>query len=210
MRRIEWYFDFVSPFPYLQLLHFHQLPEDVVVECRPILFSRLLDHWGSKGPAEIPEKRRFTFRHVQWQAERLGLPFRFPPRHPFNPLRPLRLAIALGCRREAVEHIYRFIWGEGRDIDDAANWRALLASLGVEDGDALVNDPKVKNALRSATEEAIARGVFGVPTIIAGGELFWGFDALPMLAEHLDAPGFLDTPEMRRVGELPVGLQRKI
>lgn len=209
MRSIQWYFDFVSPFPYLQLLQFHQLPADVTIDCRPILFSRLLDYWGNKGPAEIPAKRRFTFRHVQWQAERLGLPLRFPPRHPFNPLRPLRLAIALGCRREAIERIYRFIWGEGRDIDDAANWRALLASLGVEEGDALVGDPQVKEALRQMTEEAIARGVFGVPTVIADGELFWGADATPMLLAHLAAPGLFDTPEMRRVGDLPVGMQRK-
>lgn len=209
MRRIQWYFDFVSPFPYLQLLHFDQLPEDVVVECRPILFSRLLDHWGSKGPGEIPPKRRFTFRHIQWQAERLGVPLKFPPRHPFNPLRPLRLATALGSTREACETIFRFIWGEGRDIDDAESWRELLSRLGLKDGDALVNDPGVKEKLRRETEEAIARGVFGVPTILAGDELFWGFDALPMLIDYLDSPERFDTVEMRRVGDLPVGMQRK-
>ncbi len=210
MRRIQWYFDFVSPFPYLQLMHFHRLPPGVEIECRPVLFSRLLDYWGNKGPAEIPAKRRFTFRHVQWQAERLGIPFRFPPRHPFNPLRPLRLAIALGCRREAVERIYRFIWGEGRDIDDASSWQALLASLGVEDGEALVNEPKGKDALRQMTEEAIAAGVFGVPTVIADGELFWGFDALPMLVEYLESPQLFGTDEMRRVSDLPIGMQRKV
>lgn len=210
MRRVQWYFDFVSPFPYLQLLQFERLPADVAIDCRPVLFSRLLDYWGNKGPGEIASKRRFTFRHVQWQAERLGIPLRFPPRHPFNPLRPLRLAIALGCGREAVERIYRFVWGEGRDIDDAANWQALLASLGIEDGEAKVNDPQVKDTLRRMTEEAIAQGVFGVPTVIAEGELFWGCDALPMLLEHLAAPGLFETPEMRRVSDLPVGMQRKV
>lgn len=209
MRHIQWYFDFVSPFPYLQMSLFHQLPPDVAVDCRPILFSRLLDQWGNKGPGEIPPKRRFTFRHVQWLAGHLGVPLKFPPRHPFNPLRPLRLATALGGSREACGQIYRFIWGEGRDIDDADNWRELLARLDLADGDALVNDPQVKEKLRQETEAAIARGVFGVPTVVAGDELFWGCDALPMLIEYLENPESFDTPEMRRVSDLPVGMQRK-
>ena len=208
MRRIEWYFDFLSPFPYLQMHEFHRLPDDVAVQPRPVLFSAMLDHWGHKGPAEIPPKRRFMFRHVQWQADRLAIPLRFPPAHPFNPLRPLRLAIALGSGMDVVERIYRFIWRDGKDTDNPDHWRELLDDLDVIDGDVLVGDPKVKAGLRANCDAALAGGVFGVPTIIAGGALFWGFDATAMLVDYLNSPQTFETAEMRRVGDLPAGMQR--
>lgn len=87
---IDWYFDFVSPYSYLGL---HRL-KDVKpkINYKPVLFAGLLKHWGQKGPAEIPAKRKWTYRSCDWQARKLGLPFRFPAAHPFNPLPHLRLA----------------------------------------------------------------------------------------------------------------------
>jgi 2-hydroxychromene-2-carboxylate isomerase len=82
----------------------------------------LLKHWDNKGPAEIPAKRRFTYRYVQRLTGRIGIPLRMPPAHPFNPLRVLRLSIALANRLEAVREILRFIWQEGRDPGTAADW----------------------------------------------------------------------------------------
>lgn len=208
-KEIEWYIDFLSPFPYLQLPGLAKLPPNVVLRPKPVLFAALLDHWGNKGPAEIPAKRRFTFRHVQWRAGRLGIPFRFPPLHPFNPLKPLRLAIALGCGQSVVETIMKFIWAEGRDTDNPAHWRELCERLHVADGDEAIADPGVKSALRRNCEEAIARGVFGVPSCIVDGELFWGADATEMLLDYLAAPSLLRSDEMLRVSDLPAGIQRR-
>src|SRR5580700_4734549 len=101
MKSAEWYFDFVSPFAYLQLEAFDELC-GARVTFRPVLFAGLLNHWGHKGPAEIPQKRRFTYRFVQWLAERDGVPLKFPRAHPFNPIKALRLAIAAGNGIEAV------------------------------------------------------------------------------------------------------------
>src|SRR5207249_4672726 len=92
---MDWYFDFISPYSYLQLEQMPRWPEGVVLVAKPILFAALLDHWGQKGPAEIPVKRAFTYSQVQWLGDRAGIPFRFPPRHPFNPVSVLRLAVAL-------------------------------------------------------------------------------------------------------------------
>ncbi|RQP33687.1 DsbA family protein, partial [Burkholderia ubonensis] len=91
-----WYFDFVSPFAYLQLEQFERLPPTLTIEPRPIVLGALLAHWGQKAPAEIAAKRVFTYRHAQYRADKLGIPFRMPPAHPFNPIKPLRLAIAMG------------------------------------------------------------------------------------------------------------------
>ena len=70
---------------------------------KPVLFAGLLEHWGQKGPAEVPVKRRWTYRWCTWWARELGIPFRFPAAHPFNPLPHLRLALACGSKPDAVD-----------------------------------------------------------------------------------------------------------
>ncbi|HXH03288.1 MAG TPA: 2-hydroxychromene-2-carboxylate isomerase [Candidatus Competibacteraceae bacterium] len=210
MRFLDWYFDFISPFAYLQQESFSRLPTDVAVRPRPVLLAGLLGHWGQKGPAEIPGKRRFTYRHVYWLAGHHGIPLRMPPAHPFNPLKPLRLAVALGATPEVVREIFRFIWRDGLDASSDEGLRALAARLGVADAAALIEGDEVKASLRANTDEAIARGVFGVPTFVVSGELFWGFDATGMLLDYLADPGLFDAPEWRRISELPAGVQRRL
>lgn len=210
MKSIDWYFDFISPFSYLQLESFHRLPEDIEVQFKPVLLAGLLEHWGTKGPVEIPPKRRFTYRHIQWLARHHGIPFRMPPAHPFNPLKALRLAIALGNRPVAVEEIFRFIWRDGQSIDDTTAWAGLIDRFDPEDFDADVNDTEVKRALRHHTEQAAKLGVFGVPTFIVDKELFWGFDATDMLLDYLKNPSLFQDPEMVRISNLPEGVQRKV
>jgi 2-hydroxychromene-2-carboxylate isomerase len=204
----EWYFDFISPFAYLQFESLGQLPRQLEISFKPLVFAGILNYLQHKGPAEIPGKRRFTYRHVRWLARRHGIPLEFPPAHPFNPLRALRLAIALGSRREAIERIFRYIWREGRSLDDDANWRALTTELGVADADRTITSQTVKDELRANGERAKALGVFGVPTFAIDRELFWGFDATGMVADYVDDPAWFNSPEMTRVGDLPAAAQR--
>ncbi|MGE0484548.1 MAG: 2-hydroxychromene-2-carboxylate isomerase [Gammaproteobacteria bacterium] len=208
-RSADWYFDFISPFAYLQFRHFHRLPADLEVRLVPVLFAGLLGHWEHKGPAEIPAKRVQTYRYTHWLAHRLGVPFRVPPAHPFNPLAALRLAIALEAREEAVAGIFEFIWGEGGDIGAAGALDTLAARLDVPDAAALIDAPAVKQALRDNTDAAIARGVYGVPTFAVDDELFWGFDATDMLLDYLADPALLQDPEMQRLAQLPSAATRR-
>lgn len=205
MRTIRWYFDFVSPFAYLALQRLPEVAADI--EYRPVLFAGLLAHWGQKGPAEMPTKRLWTYRYCQWLAEQLDISFRFPAQHPFNPLHHLRLAIAAGVSRKNVERIFEAIWTTGAEAADPAAFMTLAKDLGVDE--AKLASPEVKETLRRNTEGAIARGVFGVPTYEADGELFWGADSLGFLNAFLADPAVLRNAEMRRVDELPVGAARK-
>ena len=208
MTRVEWYFDFISPFAYFQSEQLDRLPRRVQLEYRPVLFAGLLKHWHHKGPAEIASKRRFTYRQALWLARREGIAFKVPPAHPFNPLSALRLAIALGATAEVVRSIFRFIWAEGHRPDDPDAWAMLTERVNVPDADERIARDEVKATLRSNTEQAIALGVFGVPTLAVGSELFWGFDMTDMASAYIeDARGFEDA-EMRRVSDLPVGVQR--
>ena len=78
MRKAVWYFDVVSPFAYLHLNRFGELPADLDIEYKPVLFAGLLNHWGQKGPAEIATKRTWTYRACQHWADSHGIAFRFP------------------------------------------------------------------------------------------------------------------------------------
>lgn len=207
MPSARWYFDFVSPFAYLCLHRMNELPVDLRIEYRPVLFAALLGHHGQKGPAEIASKRRYTYRWVHWWAQQLRVPLRFPAGHPFNPLHHLRLAIAAGCTPEAVRRIFDAIWTTGADAADPASFTALRNALGVSEEK--LGSQEVKDTLRRYTEEATALGVFGVPTFEVDGELFWGADSLPFLAAYLREPAVLRNDEVRRLDGLPVAAARR-
>lgn len=216
MPAADWYFDFVSPFAYLQLARFERLPPDLEITFRPVLFAGLLEHWRHRGPAEIPAKRVHTYRWCQWYAARNGIPFRMPPAHPFNPLRPLRLATArgAGAARGAdaalVRAIFDAIYAEGRDLSAEREWRALAARLALPDADALVAEPAIKAALRRNTEDAAARGVFGVPTFAVHGELFWGLDSTDLVRDFLTDPARFRSGEFARLATLPIAQARAL
>jgi len=208
MKQIRWYFDFLSPFSYLQSRLMDRLPDEVTVEYRPVLLAALLDHWGTVGPAEIAPKRLYTYRFCRWWADRHGIPFVLPPAHPFNPLGALRLAVARDSDPEAVHAIFNFIWAEGNDPNDPACWRKLTRLLGVEDPVSLTGDPAVKWRLRENTQEAAKRGVFGVPSFEIDGQVIWGVDATDMVLDLLADPELLRQPEMARYDKLPIGAHR--
>jgi 2-hydroxychromene-2-carboxylate isomerase len=204
----DWYFDFVSPFAYLQSEQLAALAPAITIRYKPVLFAGLLGAHGQKGPAEIESKRAFTYRFVLWQAKRLGIPMKLPHEHPFNPLPLLRLAIACECEAFAIHRIFRFVWRDGRLPDLPIEWAELTHDLGLANADARIAEPEVKDTLRRYTDEAIARGVFGVPTLDLRGELFWGVDATQMAADYA-AAGFRWTdPEYTRAASLPIGASR--
>jgi 2-hydroxychromene-2-carboxylate isomerase len=209
MASAEWYFDFVSPYSYLQCEQLPALETRLRIHYRPVLFAGLLKAHGHKGPAEIPAKRRFTYRFLVWQARKLGVPFKFPAAHPFNPLPLLRLAIAADCDPDAVRRIFRFVWRDGRLGDLPIEWAELMSELHLPDAQERIESPEVKAALRRNTDEAIAKGVFGVPTLAIGDELFWGADATAMAADYVAAGCRYVDPEMARVADLPVGAERE-
>ena len=209
MASVDWYFDFISPFAYLQSEQLHLLGPKVRVRYRPVLFAGLLSANAHKGPAEIPAKRAFTYRFCVWQARELGIPLKFPPEHPFNPLPLLRLAIACDCAPDAVHCIFRFVWRHGRLPDLPIEWAELVHEVGRADADARIASAEVKDELRRNTDEAVSRGVFGVPTLMVGDELFWGADATAMARDYLAAGSRWEDGEYARVSDLPVGVMRR-
>ena len=192
---VDWHFDLVSPFAYLALPAVERLARRHPVRFRPVVFGAILSRWGGLGPAEVPPKRLHTYRLCQFLADQAGLPFRFPPAHPFRSLDALR---GLSTQDEpdpaAIRAAFDHIWAQGKDP-------ALLPGSG---------DPAAKERLRAWTEEAIAAGVFGVPSLVVANEAFWGLDAVPMAEAFLANPALFRTPEMVRLKGLPAGVHRRV
>ncbi|MEQ1819879.1 MAG: DsbA family protein [Terricaulis sp.] len=208
-READWFFDYISPYPYLQMTRFKDLPGDLIIKPRPVLFAALLNHWGHKGPAEIPKKARQTGFYTRWLAEQRGLAFNVPPRHPFNPLALLRLTIAAGSTPEVVRFIYDHVWGEGRDGEAEESIAAIAAKLGINDVRGVLADTSIKAAVRANTDDAIARGVFGVPTFSYAEELFWGDDVTPMFAAFLADCDIFKREPYARFDRVKPSAQRK-
>jgi 2-hydroxychromene-2-carboxylate isomerase len=206
LKKLDWYFDFISPFSYLQSELLHTLPPQVEIHFKPVLFAGLLNHWDNKGPAEIAPKRAWTFEHCAWLAHKHGIPLIMPAHHPFNPLPLLRLCIALGCGAAVVHRLFRFVWQEGQLPAHDMHWSALLQKLGATA--AMLEAPEIKQRLRANGEQAIAAGVFGVPTAVVDGRCFWGLDATDMLLAYLRGDPFFQSGQFMRAAALPQGIQR--
>ncbi|HUI62745.1 MAG TPA: 2-hydroxychromene-2-carboxylate isomerase [Steroidobacteraceae bacterium] len=205
---VTWYFDFISPYSYLAQQTLRQLPPGTPLQREPVLFAGMLNHWGQKGPAEIAPKRQWTYRSCLWLARKYGVPLRMPAAHPFNSLPYLRLAIAAGRSATAIETIFAALWTTGADPADPQLLAGLTRTLHVEA--AKLADPAVKNALREATQRAVEQGVFGVPSLVVRGQVFWGADSVDFAAAYLEDPAILENDEMRRADTLPVGAARAV
>ena len=211
MKTITFYLDFISPYAWLAFDAWPQAMQGIGhrVVHKPILFAALLKHHGQLGPAEIPAKRDWTYRQVLWQAHQQGSPLQLPAMHPFNPLGLLRLALACDAsgepNRYVCEKIFRHVWCSGQEVADPQRLAQLTAEL------APARDPsaaEVKQALQTHTEEAIAQGVFGVPSFAVDDKLFWGQDALPMLRAYLQGDPWFDGPHWQAPALCGVGVKR--
>ena len=212
MTTITFYLDFISPYAYLA---FESLPKQLMgishrVVYQPILFGAVLNHHGHMGPAEIPGKREWTYRQVLWQAKQMGIPLDMPLTHPFNPLSLLRLAVASSDdgvpNRYVCETIFRHVWQGGKAADDVERFAKLMEGLAPKRD---MQDGQVKNQLKNNTEQAIAKGVFGVPTFAIDDKLFWGLDALPMLRQYVERDPLFVEADWQSAETIKSGITRR-
>ena len=212
MKTITFYLDFISPYAWLA---FHSLPKalqgiSLRVVHKPVLFGAMLKHHGQLGPAEIPAKRDWTYRQVLWLAHQQGCELKLPAAHPFNPLGLLRLSLACDAggepNRYICEQVFRHVWCGGEDAADADRLAVLTDRL--QPG----RDPAgaaVKQDLQANTQQAIERGLFGVPSFVVDDKVFWGQDALPMLRAYLLGDPWFAGPDWHAVSMTSVGVRRQ-
>lgn len=217
MPQVTCYFDPVSPYAWLALRELERIDAAAGAPVRlvPVLFAGLLNAHGNIGPAELLAKRAYVFRDVLREAARRGLQFAGPPGHPFNPLTALRMCTALtdeGQRRTLAVALAAACWEAGVDISDASEVVRVADDAGL-DGAALLTaaaSAAVKQALAAATAQAVAAGVFGVPTFRVDGDhgLFWGADRIEALLWRLGGNGIDEAVLAEVLGRQPLAQRR--
>lgn len=189
---IRFYFDFISPNAWLAWARIGPVAarHGRAVLPVPVLFAALLKASGRPGPAELPAMWRWMYANVLRKGALYGVPMKPPPSHPFNPLIALRVAslpMQEPERAAAVEALFRAVWAGGPGVEDEQTVASTLTNAGL-DGERLVQEARTQQAkdrLRQQTEEAIAAGAFGVPTMVVDEELFWGHDDLEFMDRYL-------------------------
>jgi len=202
---IRFYFDYESPNAYLAWTQLPKLADryGFTVDPVPILYAALLDTHGQLGPAEVPAKGRWMSKNLARKALVLGVPLNPPAFLPFNPLLALRATLVPSApaeRSALIDALFRAVWVRGLHVSDAAVVERVATEVGLS-GAALVADaqsPEIKKQLRSQTDHAISRGVFGVPSMEVGDELFWGYDDFPYLELFLAGKDPVDSAEWQK------------
>ena len=193
-KTIEFLFDVGSPYTYLA---YHQLPEfakahGADILWTPVLLGGIFQATGNQSPAEIPAKGKYSNIDLQRWAKACGVPLQMNPDFPINTLTLMRGAIAMQMQSEADFHrylqaIFSAMFEKPRNLNLPAQIGAVLAEAGFDPMEfmARINEPVVKERLKTNTASAVARGVFGVPSFFVGAELYWGQDRLQFVADAL-------------------------
>jgi len=190
---IDFYFDYGSPTSYMAYMRLPAIAErtGAQINYRPILLGGVLKATGNAAPTEIPAKAEWLFADLSRWAKRYGMPFQRNPFFPIVTLNLMRGAIAMqraGRFKEYSDTVFQAIWAEGENFADPKVISKVLAQAGFDVPAlfAACDDPSVKSQLKTATESAVARGVFGAPTFFVNGELHFGQDRLDFVEEALN------------------------
>ena len=215
---IRFYFDYESPNAYLAWTQLPKLAKKyhASIEPVPVLYAALLDAHGSLGPGEMPAKGRWMRNNILRKSAILGVPLNPTPFFPFNPLLALRVSLLAGdveTQTKLITALFDATWSRSLHIAEQAVVEGAANEAGL-DGAALVAEAQqdaVKTRLRRQTDDAIAKGVFGVPTMEVGEQLFWGYDDFPFLEMLLAGKDPLPVAELAKWARpvKPSGMRRR-
>jgi len=193
-RSVEFYFDFGSPTTYLAWTQLPKLCADqgATLIYKPILLGGVFQMTGNASPATVAAKGAYMGADLARFARRYGVPFAFNPHFPINTLTMMRIATGLIAARPAdidrfLAAIFPAMWVDGRNLASVEILSQTLDACGFAAGElvAMAADPKIKDTLKQETERAVARGIFGAPSMFVGEELFFGQDRLDFVREAL-------------------------
>ena len=193
-KTVEFYFDFGSPAAYIAYTQLPRIAADAgaTLVWKPMLLGGVFQATGNRSPVEVPAKGPYVMEDLKRCARRFGASFEHNPYFPINTLLLMRGAAGMQMHEPSrfadyVDAVFRAIWVDGRNMNDPATVGAVLQQAGFDAPKilALTQQQDVKDRLRALTDEAVARGVFGAPTMFVGHQMFWGQDRLDFVREAL-------------------------
>jgi 2-hydroxychromene-2-carboxylate isomerase len=202
MKKCVLYFDFLSPYSYFFWQFSKNLRKKYSFEYKPVVMAKLFEHFETKGPAEVLPKRIFLLKQCFRLSDKYKIPFQTPHHHPFNPLYALRLAtqsVGHDQQEKIIDALWSMVWEQKISVDDPDAIAHYLHSQGLDGSQLieLISAKEVKTELKMNTDEAIQKGVFGVPSVIVDEvELFWGQDSLNDLTNFLEGKDLFNAKKL--------------
>ena len=191
---VDFYFDFGSPAAYLAYTQLPKLAADTgaAVVMQPMLLGGVFQSTGNRPPISVPLKGTYLFQDLARYAKRYGVPLNMNPHFPINTITLMRCDVGLGMRADHRlgdyrDAVFRAIWVNEKDMNDPAVVATVLAAAGLDPAEmlAVAADPQVKDRLKTLTQAAVDRGIFGAPTFFVADQMFWGQDRLDFVREAL-------------------------
>lgn len=200
MKELNFYFDFLSPFSYFAWTQL-QKEKSLIIHYKPVALGPLLNHWSIKGPGEVEPKREFLLKQCLRYAAKNNIDFTTPKTHPFNSLYALRLALkstAGELQSEVIKTLWTAGWKNRIDMGEPDELQKALKEAGLPAEELYEKSfsREAKVELKANIQEAISYGAFGVPTMVARGELFWGNDSVGDVLNFLNGQDKLDREKL--------------
>jgi 2-hydroxychromene-2-carboxylate isomerase len=193
-KTVDFYFDFGSPAAYLAYTQLPKLAADTgaTVVMKPMLLGGVFQATGNQSPISVPAKGKYTFKDFARYAKRYGVPLNRNPHFPINTITLMRVDVGLAMRNPALltdyrKAVFHAMWVEPQNLNDPATVGSMFTQAGMDAAalTALAADPEVKEQLKTLTQAAVDRGIFGAPTFFVGDEMFWGQDRLDFVRDTL-------------------------
>ncbi len=195
-RKVEFYYDFSSPYTYIASTRIEKICEDsgAELEWKPFLLGGVFNEIGSKPAIEIDNKIKYLKEDFERVARYFEADFNFPNLFPLNSVRSMRGAFAAAEQKKLVEYshqMFREYWVDGVDLSKPELLGEAVSKVGIDPEWFLnrIGEQEIKDKLREETNTAIERGVFGAPTMFVDDKMFWGNDRLSFLERYLNGEG---------------------
>jgi 2-hydroxychromene-2-carboxylate isomerase len=187
-RTLEFYFDYGSPYSYLADTQVEAIAQraGAALERKPMLLGGVFKATGNQSPAELPAKSKWSAFDMPMWAHHYGVPFKPNPHFPVNTLALMRGAAAAqldGLFDRYHPAMFKAMWVDGRNLNDIKEVAAVLTEAGLDAArfGQRIQDQDAKDRLKATSDEAVARGVFGAPTLFVDDMMFFGNDRLPFV-----------------------------
>ncbi len=188
-QKLEFFYDYVSLYSYLANSQLSLIDAEVVY--RPMLLGGVMNAVGNKPPATLPARGTYLFKDAERWVKRYGIDYKINPTFPQNTVSAMRLALVAqekGVLEAVHQPLFDAMWAHEKNLSDVGVLADIISGAGllVDETMAEINSVRIKGRLRENTDEAVARGAFGAPTMFVGGEMFFGNDRLDFVKEALN------------------------
>ena len=190
-KNIDFYFDFISPYTYIGYKRLELEKKNFNFTYKPILLGGLHKLWGITPQALIKSKKQFMIMDCEMVSKKLKIDFKFNSKFPINTIKLMRGCLVLNKEQlnKYINLVFDSYWKNNMDISDDNILFEILKKIGmnIDEFNYKIDEPEVKEKLKSLTTDAYKKNIFGAPTYVANNKIFWGQDRFEFAIEEINS-----------------------